>query len=120
MGVGCVDMPEVNVDPALRFMAASLMPDGKPTLDGFPLRRDTCLVLDRWRALLWVHGAVAGVKPGRHPYQHWRRLRLPRPDYLTIRSAHLAVRSRRGPSSQNLERTDHRPGGSGTQSRGNS
>lgn len=48
-GVECVDMLEVNVDPALRFMAASLLPDGKPKLDGFPLRRDTCLVLDRRR-----------------------------------------------------------------------
>ena len=81
-GVEFVDMLEVCIDPALRFMAATLLADGKPKVDGYPLRRDTCLVLDRRRALIWVHGAVAGVQPGLNPYYQGKS-RIPAPLVLT-------------------------------------
>lgn len=91
-GIECIDMLEVNIDPALRFVASSLMPDGKPRMDGFPIRRNTCLVLDKRRALLWVHGAVAAVQPGRNPY-YLGKSRIPAP---------LLVTRHYGPSSLGL------------------
>ena len=79
-GVESIDMIEIQIDHALRYVA-SVMRDGKPDEDNFPVRRGTVLKLDDYTALLWVHGATAAVNPNWKYFQGKRRIPAP----LTIR-----------------------------------
>lgn len=75
-GVESVDMVEIQIDHALRYVA-SVMHDGKPDEDNFPVRRGTVLKLDDFTALLWVHGATAAVNPNWKYFQGKRRIPAP-------------------------------------------
>lgn len=79
-GVESVDMVEIQIDHALRYVA-SVMHNGKPDEDNFPVRRGTVLKLDDFTALLWVHGATAAVIPSWKYFQGKRRIPAP----LTLR-----------------------------------
>jgi hypothetical protein len=59
-GIASVDMLEITVDPALRWIASRLK-DDRFEPDGFPVRRGTTMLLDERKALLWVHGTTAAV-----------------------------------------------------------
>lgn len=78
-GINEVEMLEITVDPALRYIA-SRMSQGKLKDDPFPVRRGAAVVLDRRRALVWVHGTAAGLA-GKHYYQG--KSRIPAPLIIT-------------------------------------
>ena len=76
-GVRRIDMLEIGIDHALRYIASVQKSDGKPDEDNFPVRRGTALALDDYRALLWVHGATTALNPRRKYYQGKRRIPAP-------------------------------------------
>ena len=76
-GVRCIDMLEIGVDHALRYIASVQRSNGKPDEDNFPVRRGTALALDDYSALLWVHGATTALNPRRKYYQGKRRIPAP-------------------------------------------
>ncbi len=62
-GVASIDMLEIQIDRALRYVASVQKPDGTPDEDRFPIRRGTVMKLDDYSALLWVHGATTALNP---------------------------------------------------------
>lgn len=76
-GVRCIDMLEIGIDHALRYIASVQTSNGKPDEDNFPVQRGTALALDDYSALLWVHGATAALNPRRKYYQGKRRIPAP-------------------------------------------
>ena len=75
-GVTEVELLEINVDDALRYVASSIK-NGQLNQDGYPVRRGTVVQVAPREALLWVHGATEIVQPGRHYYQGKRRIPAP-------------------------------------------
>lgn len=80
-GVGSIDMLEISAEPALRYMA-SRFKDGRLETDPFPIKRGTAIVLDRSRALLWVHGTATSIDPAR-PNFYLGKCRIPAPLVVT-------------------------------------
>ena len=81
-GVDAIDMVEIQVDHALRYVASKTSRAGNSVIDGYPVRRGTVMKQDDFSALLWVHGAtVAANNPNYRYYQGKRRIPAP----LTIR-----------------------------------
>ena len=76
-GVSCIDLLEIQIDHALRYVASVQKPDGKPDEDNFPVRRGTVMKLDAHSALLWVHGATEALDPHRKYFQGKRRIPAP-------------------------------------------
>ena len=76
-GVECIDMLEIQVDDALRYIASMPTRDGGVGEDGYPVRRGTTMKLDNYTALLWVHGTTDAVKSGWKYYQGKRRIPAP-------------------------------------------
>jgi hypothetical protein len=75
-GVDEVDMLEINVDPALRYVS-SVVKSGRFDEDNYPVERGSVVKLDTHNALLWVHG-VAGALSSRFRYYQGKR-RIPAP-----------------------------------------
>ena len=75
-GVQNVEMLEVHVDNALRYVS-SVYKNGEFDEDNFPIRRGSTLKLNDHTALLWVHGVTDAVKPGWHYYLGKRRIPAP-------------------------------------------
>lgn len=84
-GVRHVDLLEINVDPMLRYVASRRSAGGAFQGDGYPIRRGTAVVVDRNKALLWVHGTADPVTPGAKPYYQGKS-RIPAP--LVVRRHH--------------------------------
>lgn len=84
-GVDRVDMLEINVDPMFRSVALRPAPGAQFRGDSYPVKRGSALVLERNRALLWVHGTTEPVTPGPRPYYQGKS-RIPAP--LAIRRHH--------------------------------
>lgn len=59
--VEIVDLIEINYEENLRYVSSSIK-NGKPVLDGYPIRRGTTVLLDSTTALLWNHGRIPSVK----------------------------------------------------------
>src|SRR6266516_1598000 len=78
-GIDDIEMLEITVDPALRYIASRMM-QGKLKDYPFPVRRGAAVVLDRRRALVWVHGTTAGLA-GKSYYQG--KSRIPAPLIIT-------------------------------------
>lgn len=76
-GVKQIDLLEINVDNALRYLSSVAQPDGTLKEDGFPVRRGTLMKLDKTSALLWVHGVSRTVNPRLNYYQGKRRIPAP-------------------------------------------
>ena len=76
-GVRRLDMLEIQIDHALRYMASIQTRDGGFDDDNFPVRRGTVIKLDDFSALLWVHGATTALDP-RYKYFLGKR-RIPAP-----------------------------------------
>lgn len=74
-GIDDVEMLEITVEPALRYIASRIQ-HGKLKDDPFPVRRGAAVVLDKMRALIWVHGATAGLD-GKTYYQGKSRIPAP-------------------------------------------
>jgi SIR2-like domain len=80
-GVRCIEMLEVQVDNALRYVASVPGRDGKIDEDNYPVRRGTAMKLDDFTALVWVHGATTALNPNMKYFQGKRRIPAP----LTVR-----------------------------------
>lgn len=76
-GVETIDMIEIQVDDALRYVASMPKKGGGVDEDNYPVRRGTTMKLDDYTALLWVHGTTAAVKSGWNYYQGKRRIPAP-------------------------------------------
>ena len=76
-GVECLDLLEIQIDHALRYMASVQKRDGTPDEDNYPVRRGTAMKLDDYSALLWVHGATTALNPRLKYFQGKRRIPAP-------------------------------------------
>jgi argonaute-like protein implicated in RNA metabolism and viral defense len=76
-GVKQIDMLEIQIDRALRYVASIPKEDGAFDEDGYPVRRGTAMKLDDFTALLWVHGATTALNPGYKYFQGKRRIPAP-------------------------------------------
>jgi len=76
-GVNEIDMLEINVDLALRYVSSVPKPNGRFDEDNFPVRRGSTILLDNYTALLWIHGSTTSVKQGLRYYQGKRRIPAP-------------------------------------------
>ena len=76
-GVDELDMLEINVKSALRYVASVAKDKGRFDEDNYPVRRGTLVQLDDYAALLWVHGVTDAVKPKLKYYQGKRRIPAP-------------------------------------------
>lgn len=75
-GVGEIDMIEIQVDDAFRYLNSRLK-DGKMQADGFPVARGTVIPVSDNEALLWVHGSAAAIRNNWRYYQGKRRIPAP-------------------------------------------
>jgi len=76
-GVKEIDLLEINVDSAMRYLSSIPQPDGTFKEDGYPVKRGTLLKMDRNSALLWVHGVSKAINPRLNYYQGKRRIPAP-------------------------------------------
>ena len=76
-GVDQIEMIEINVDNVLRYVASR--PRGQSfSVDGYPVRRGSAIVLEANQALLWVHGSADPVGGSGNPYYQGKS-RIPAP-----------------------------------------
>lgn len=76
-GVAEIELLEIYVDEALRYLSSVPRRDGNFDQDKFPMKRGTVLQMDSNAALLWVHGTSDVVDEGRKYYQGKRRIPAP-------------------------------------------
>jgi hypothetical protein len=76
-GVKNIDMLEIQMDSALRYVASVTTASGSFDDDGYPVRRGTVMKLDDFSALLWVHGATTALDPRYKYFQGKRRIPAP-------------------------------------------
>jgi len=76
-GVNQVDMLEINIDRAIRYVASQTRRDGTVDEDNYPVRRGTVVQLDPYTSLLWVHGATKAINPQLNYFQGKRRIPAP-------------------------------------------
>jgi argonaute-like protein implicated in RNA metabolism and viral defense len=76
-GVNELELLEINVDNALRYLSSVPQRDGSFKEDKFPMKRGTLLKLDSESALLWVHGVSNAVDSRLKYYQGKRRIPAP-------------------------------------------
>jgi hypothetical protein len=76
-GVKEIDLLEIYVDDALRYLSSITQRDGSFKEDRFPMKRGTLLKLSPAAALLWVHGVSDVVDSRRSYYQGKRRIPAP-------------------------------------------
>ena len=76
-GVESIDMLEIQIDHALRYVASVQKNNGKFDEDGYPVRRGTVMKLDEYSALFWVHGATSALNPRLKYFQGKRRIPAP-------------------------------------------
>jgi hypothetical protein len=75
--VKCIDMLEIQIDNALRYVASVPGSDGTIDEDSYPVRRGTAMKLDDFTALVWVHGATTSIHPTLKYFQGKRRIPAP-------------------------------------------
>lgn len=75
-GVDEVDMIEIQVDDAFRYVNSKLV-DGQVQVDKFPVARGTVIPMSDNEALLWVHGSAAAIRNNWRYYQGKRRIPAP-------------------------------------------
>ncbi len=80
-GVKHIDMLEIQIDNALRYVASVPKANGSFDDDNYPVRRGTAMKLDDFTALVWVHGATTALNPQFKYFQGKRRIPAP----LTIK-----------------------------------
>lgn len=76
-GVKHIDMLEIQIDHALRYVASVPKSDGSFDDDSYPVRRGTAMKLDDFTALIWVHGATTALHPRFKYFQGKRRIPAP-------------------------------------------
>lgn len=76
-GIQNVELLEIFVDDALRYIASKAARDGGFEPHGYPIQRGTTVILDDRTALVWVHGASKALNPRQTYYQGKRRIPAP-------------------------------------------
>jgi hypothetical protein len=76
-GVKSIDMLEIQIDSALRYVASIPKANGTFDDDNYPVRRGTAMKLDDFTALVWVHGATTALNPRLKYFQGKRRIPAP-------------------------------------------
>jgi hypothetical protein len=76
-GVSEIDMLEITIDEALRYIASSVDAQGGVHEDNYPVSRGSVVRLDDYTALIWVHGVTSAVSNTRRYYQGKRRIPAP-------------------------------------------
>ena len=60
-GIKKIDLVEINYEEDARFVAMSVY-NNNLQVDKFPISRGTCIVINKYTALLWTHGIVPSVR----------------------------------------------------------
>lgn len=60
-GIKRIDLIEINYDHDARFLAMTVK-NKKLQIDNYPISRGTCIVTNKFNALLWTHGIVPSVR----------------------------------------------------------
>lgn len=76
-GVKAVDLLEINIESALRYVSSIPKKGGGFDEDNFPVRRGTVLLLGGREALVWCHGVTDSVKQGWKYFQGKRHIPAP-------------------------------------------
>jgi hypothetical protein len=76
-GVSHIDMLEITIDDALRYIASAVDSRGGLHEDNYPVSRGSVVRLDDFSALIWVHGVSSAVSNTRRYYQGKRRIPAP-------------------------------------------
>jgi hypothetical protein len=76
-GISAIDMLELNIDDALRYVSSIARPDGSFDEDNYPVDRGSVVQIAPHEALLWVHGVTSALNPKLHYYQGKRRIPAP-------------------------------------------
>ncbi|WP_164515027.1 SIR2 family protein [Paenibacillus lentus] len=76
-GIENIDMIEINIESAQRYVSSVMKHDGTFVEDGFPIRRATSIILENQKALLWVHGTTEAIISNRKYYQGKSRIPAP-------------------------------------------
>lgn len=79
-GIANIDMVEINIEDAIRYVASVADQRGGLKQDTYPVRRGTVIKTSDFTALLWIHGATEALQ-GRRPYFQGKR-RIPAPVLL--------------------------------------
>lgn len=66
-GIKKVDLVEINHEPDSRFVAMNVYQNSLQ-VDRFPISRGTCIVTNKYTALLWTHGIVPSVRQPTYKY----------------------------------------------------
>ena len=75
-GIDNIEMIEIKVENAMRYVSSKII-DGHFIGDNYPIKRGTAVLLEDNKALLWVHGTTAAVKPNLNYYQGKSRIPAP-------------------------------------------
>jgi hypothetical protein len=76
-GVQQIEMLEIVVDDAYRYVASIADAHGNLREDNYPVRRGTVVLHDKSSALVWVHGVTSAISANRRYYQGKRRIPAP-------------------------------------------
>ncbi|MDY0279019.1 MAG: SIR2 family protein [Salinivirgaceae bacterium] len=76
-GVDAVDLLEINIDAALRYVSSVVKKEGGFDEDNFPVRRGTVVHLGGREALVWCHGVTDAVIQGWRYFQGKRHIPAP-------------------------------------------
>lgn len=66
-GIEKVDLIEISFEQDVRFLATKVF-NNQIQVDGFPLSRGTCIIVEPTIALLWTHGIVSSVRNPSYKY----------------------------------------------------
>jgi len=76
-GVDIVDLLEINIDSAMRYVSSRVKSDGNFDEDNYPVRRGTIVKIDDREALVWCHGVTDAVIPSWRYFQGKRHIPSP-------------------------------------------
>ena len=76
-GIPNIDMLEINIDDAMRYVASVADRHRQLKQDTYPVRRGTVIKTSDFTALLWIHGATEALQGSRPYFQGKRRIPAP-------------------------------------------
>ncbi|MCD0474009.1 SIR2 family protein [Flavobacterium sp. EDS] len=66
-GITKIDLIEINYETEARFLSMNVF-NSLLSIDKFPISRGTCIVTNKYEALLWTHGIVPSVRNPNYRY----------------------------------------------------
>lgn len=76
-GVEDIDLLEINIDSAIRYVSSVVKQNGSFDEDNYPVRRGTVVKLDDHKAAIWCHGVTDAVIQGWKYFQGKRHIPAP-------------------------------------------